>query len=218
MQQYLTPQKDTPVHFACPVCHYPASISTADTLLSNSDTVCNMCCTHPLDDDFTQCDNENCACNNPYDIITADIILRHDAYNIFTNPKTIINTTWYHVTTVAPEDMLFDGEINMHVGQPATVKALQELRYQDTPVYVYELRLNNNVRIYDEFVHDKSSWYAYEKRLATNEVSAFAYVNRWEAPGSISLFVRNDALEIVGVSRPEIITKRKEDSDYKFIY
>lgn len=114
--------------------------------------------------------------------------------------------------------MLFDGEINMHVGQPATVKALQELRYQDTPVYVYELRLNNNVRIYDEFVHDKSSWYAYEKRLANNEVSAFVYVNRWEAPGSISLFVRNDALEIVGVSRPEIITKRKEDSDYKFIY
>ena len=83
---------------------------------------------------------------------------------------------------------------------------------------MYELRLNNNARIHDEFVHDKSSWYAYETRLANNEVSAFAYVNRWEAPGSISLFVRNGALEIVGVSRPEIIPKRKKDSDYKFIY
>lgn len=218
MVQYLIPQKDTLTHFACPTCNYPVSISTADTLLSNSDTVCDMCCTHSLDDDYYQCDNEDCSCNNPYDIITTSIILRQEAYDIITNPETIVDNTWYHVTTVAPEDMLFDGTINMHVGQSATVQALQELRYQDTPVYLYELRLKDDVHIHDEFVHDKSSWCTYDIRLENNEVSAFAYVNRWEAPGSISLFARNDALEVVNISHPEIIPKRKDDSDYNFIY
>lgn len=209
---YLPPSPGAETHFACPDCNTPADMKMADELLCNSVTQCKNCC---------NCNHkEICLCSDIgfYDIISSHVILREQAQQLVDNPKDILKTDWYHVTTVAPDNMVFNGEKCMHIGQPATVKALQELRYQDTPVYVYELRLNDNVRIYDEFVHDKSSWYTYEKRLAHNEVSGFTYVNRWEAPGSISLFVRNDALEIVGVSRPEIIPKRKKDSDYKFIY
>ena len=116
MAIYLEPCKDTLVHFACPTCNNPVDVLTAKAITCNREIICNTCCTHSLDDDY-ECDNDDCACNNPYDIVTAAVILRPHAKTLMDNPKSILDTTWYHVTDTPPEMMVFDGTCNMHVGQ-----------------------------------------------------------------------------------------------------
>lgn len=217
MAIYLEPCKDTLVHFACPTCNNPVDVLTAKAIACNREIVCNTCCTHSLDDDY-ECDNDDCACNNPYDIVTAAVILRPHAKTLMDNPKSILDTTWYHVTDTPPEMMVFDGTYNMHVGQRETVQAMQEIKYQEESVYVYALRLKDNATIHGTFVDDKSSWCEYGERLTNNEVSGFAYINRWEAPGSVSLFTRCDSVELVHVARTSVIPRRETYADYQFIY
>lgn len=209
---YLPSSPGVESHFACPDCNTPADMKMADELLCNNITQCKNCC---------NCDpKEVCFCIDVgfYDIISAHVILREQAQQLVDNPEDILKTDWYHITTIAPENMVFNGEKCMHIGQEDTVKALQEMKYQDQEVYCYRLRFEDNVILHDELLHDKSAWTTYETQLQEQDVTAFAYINRWEATGSLSLFVLSEVVHVVEVTRPPVIPKRETYTDYKYVY
>lgn len=210
---YLPPIKNTHTHFCCPRCNTLADIKAADRIISNDDAHCTYCC-----DRSNSTSESDCLANHYYDILDANIVLREKAQEMMKNPSTIMDNLWYHVTDTPPEEMVFDGSFSMHVGQPETVKALQEIQYQEEKVYLYTFRLKENTIIHKDFVDDYNNWYTYDTKIANNEVSGFAYINRWEAPGSMSLLVRNDTVELIKVENPDIIPKRKKYSDYRFTY
>ena len=199
---YLPSIKNAQTHFCCPICNTLADMKSADRLISNDDAHCTYCC-----DRSNSTSESDCLGKHYYDILDATIVLREKTQEMMENPSTIMNNLWYHVTDTTPEEMVFDGSFSMHIGQPETVKALQEMKYQEKEIYLYTFRLKENTIMHKDFVDDCNNWYTYDIEIANNEVSGFAYINRWEAPGSMSLLVRNDTVEPVSYTHLTLPTK-----------
>lgn len=128
------------------------------------------------------------------------------------NAKTQI---WYHATNV--EDWftkvttgykMLDGEfIYAHVGTEEAARDIAKAKYFDygvsEEVYLYQVTLCEETSVADYISDDEMIWdgfdVAHEESIEAAGADAVRYLNRWEAPGSISLLVNASMLEFVAV-------------------
>lgn len=181
--------------FACPVCHTPAYKVYEDDLRLNA---------------LVKCFNNSCHTNNEktqFHFSNATTILRPGYYKIARNIEKMKRMDWYHISTLSPDKMEFDTGLDMHIGQIDTICAyhdVSKVRWRDG-FYLYRVRFAPDKVLHNEIIRDENHWDDVNKILRNgcdtqgNTVDAYAYVNRWEAPGSISIVSRRDALELVDV-------------------
>ena len=132
--------------------------------------------------------------------------------------ETARDLTWFHGTAVEDwsqeiltvfdqeEDGDEDNVLLVHIG---TYSAAMERIAADRPYskgkpyYLYELRLTAEASVSDFIADDENNWPDSLFEAESGEfagVNAVRYLNRWETPGSISLLVAANVLEVVGVT------------------
>lgn len=146
-------------------------------------------------------------------------VLVEDASKIFLHRKAVIETEWFHYTMV--EDWLNEvrkAGVWVHIGTMRSVRALRRHRmdYKHSAGegrYVHTLRLAKPV-VDPAVAVDRNVWpvATTDRRIRVVEgpndfrdlapkVNVVRYLNRWEAPGSISLLVDPQALEVVNTRK-----------------
>jgi len=181
--------------FACPVCHTPAYKE------------------HELDVRMSvpvSCANNNCYAGKnrtKFHFYNAATVLRPGYYKIARNMKKMQSMNWYHISCIPPDKMEFNTGLDMHIGQIDTIRAYHDVSSPrwENGFYLYCVRFAPGKVLHHEIIRDENHWDEVNKMLRNgfdeqgNAVDAYAYVNRWEALGSISIISRRDALEIVDV-------------------
>lgn len=167
------------------------------------------------------CVNPDCFHNGSktwFNSMDACMIIRPEHRDITDNPLHAKNHTWYHISTLAPDEMEFHSNRPMHLGHAATVKAYYDSvpfahgeKFFNGDFYVYQVRLKKDCVISDVILDDCDYWDDVELSLLDYVTpSAHVYVNRIEAPGSLSIIAKRCALEVVksypcGVFPDEIV-------------
>lgn len=167
--------------FVCPGCYVPFGLEDGEQLSWSMSCVCSECGAY-------------------VDSYTALIIVLPHYGHLADNPLTARETHWYHVSVVPPESMDFDSNKIMHVGQMDTIMDYKKNKhFSSNDHYIYELKLKDDAIISETLLSDMNSWNDVEKELTHNDdVDAFAYINRYELPGSVSLIASRSIFELVG--------------------
>lgn len=197
LEMRLTPQQS---NFACPVCHTPVHIKHEEEIINEHGVICENKCI--IDPDKVEGNQD------VFYIFEASVVLRPGYKNLAENPQIATEMSWYHISKRSPQQMEFDTGMEMHVGTLETVKRYRDQirtwRNQVQDYYVYELKMVD-VDIEPELLKDINYWLPQEQALYDGidgrTVYAYRYVNRWEAPGTISLIARRDIFEIVNVTK-----------------
>ena len=185
-------------NFACPVCLTPVEKKYEKTLIHEDGVYCeNGCVVAP---------DEHEDCQKILYIYDATMILRKQYKTLAENPGIASKIPWYHISQRAPQHMEFDTGLEMHVGSLETVAyyrdTIDKWKNLKQDYYVYELAMKD-VPVEKELLNDTNYWLPQHQALSDGvdgkPVYAYRYVNRWEAPGSISLIARRDIFEIVNV-------------------
>ena len=133
----------------------------------------------------------------------------------FLNKKVVTKQTWFHSTfmedwataIVSSEN---EGGLVVHLG---TREAAKE-RATDTLMdeyYLYEVTLNSDVVVSDSIMEDDNYWPDRMNEVQGDDhaefqgVDAVRYVNRYEAPGSISLAINANRITV----KKRIVVKEK---------
>lgn len=181
--------------FACPVCHTP----------TYKDWEWDVRAHTPV-----RCFNDACRTENgevQFHFFNAATVLRPGYYKIARNMEKMKRIDWYHISRLSPDKMEFDTGLDMHIGQIDTIRAYHDVsspRWKDG-FYLYRVRFAPDKVLHNEIIRDENHWNEVNEILRNgfdkqgNTVDAYAYVNRWEALGSISIVSRRDALELVDV-------------------
>ena len=185
-------------NFVCPVCFLPIGIEEESLLINEHSVECKNGCKIPFDEGEEKDD---------FCIFDAQVVLRPGYKKLAMNPSIAPEMRWYHISSKKPSEMEFNSGRDMHVGSLETVKYYRDTvdhwRENVCDYYVYELRMKK-VPIEKDLLCDKNYWDFQNDVLEKGDVYGYAYVNRWEAPGSISILARRDIFEIVSVTNNEL--------------
>lgn len=138
----------------------------------------------------------------------------------FIQEDAVKDVIWYHATYVEDwfrkvstgQDMQEEkGDfLYLHVGSEQAARDIARDKYFSVfggdlePVFLYQVRLKADAVLSSRIVNDDETWSDFSS--VTDETvealggDAVRYLNRWEAPGSISLLVDARQLEFVAVS------------------
>lgn len=181
--------------FACPECHTPTYKDWEREIRSYM----------PVN-----CFNDACRTANgevEFDFSNAATVLRPGYYKIARNMEKMKHMDWYHISRLSPDQMEFNTGQDMHIGQIDTIRAYHNVsksQWKDG-FYLYRVRFSPDTVLHHEIIRDENHWDDVNDILRNgcdeqgHIVDAYAYVNRWEALGSISIISRRDALELVDV-------------------
>lgn len=137
----------------------------------------------------------------------------------FLQASAVKDTVWYHATYVddwfnrVTTGQGMEGEegdfLYIHVGSEQAARDIARDKYfsaygGDLDISLYQVRLKADAVLSPYIVHDDETWRdfssATDKTAKAMGGDAVRYLNRWEAPGSISLLVDARQLEFVSVS------------------
>lgn len=131
----------------------------------------------------------------------ADLIMDNNYRHIDENVQAVKDMSWYHISELDEPCMEFESENTMHIGQ---LESLRDLIRQRTawntgwePFCVYELRIRQDADIYHTITADVNDWRNEEDDIFYGLADGFVYVNRYEAPGSVSLIIKRNCVELV---------------------
>lgn len=174
-------------YFSCPRC---------STVINESQV------TDVLDEKKISCQG----CGEKFDILTASMLLRNEFIDLADNPKLALDMVWYHVSEKEPSEMDFESDREMHVGQMGSVNHYVSLhpRFDGKSRYLYTLQFYPDVILYDKIIDDENNWIWTEhlfRGMSTSDldVDGFVYLNRFEAPGSLSIVARRCAFDMISV-------------------
>lgn len=119
---------------------------------------------------------------------------------LFLDRDQVNATTWYHVTNSAQwHQRVLDAGIHVHLGTYESAMArCSDVEDVYPEVYLFEIRLLNaelDPRIYRDVPFDQ------QHPLPHTRYDGYRYLNEYEHPGSISLFIHADAFEVLGVEK-----------------
>lgn len=164
----------------CPQCHVPVPMDDFEVNGINDDYACAKCDAVFAGDD---------AC--------VSVLDGHKA--LYENPALATEMRWFHISRLSPEQMEFSTDREMHLGQLDTVND-----YFDNVAFfglngywLYEVRLKPGTIVEDTVLCDDNYWDDVCADFVAGGSTAWAYVNRYELFGSVSLIVRRDAVELV---------------------
>lgn len=176
-------------YYACPVCNTPALKESQETLEWKGSVYCV---------------DPECMRNGErtyFSSVQARMIVRPGYEDLVEDPTTGEHIQWYHISHTSPDEMEFDSWLSMHIGQADTVKNYYDISFSHgDDFYVYRLRFRDNVTVSPKLIDDFDDWEDVEISFENEApVDAYCYVNRLEAPGSISMITRRDVIEVVEV-------------------
>lgn len=186
---------DDKTYYACPVCDTPADKACESTMSWKN---------------AVYCANQNCYTQGEktsFSSDTARMIVRNQHNDLAVNPSDATDMAWYHISHIPPEEMEFDSWLSMHVGQAETIKDYYNVSFShDDDFYIYQLEFVDNTEFYPYIIDDCDDWEDVEISFENHcPIDAYCYINRVEAPGSISVIARRDVLRISQVyNRGEI--------------
>lgn len=194
----------TPAHFvnkavydyetfrACPVCQTPVR----KTKKYSNGCYWSM-----------QCPNPNCyqdGMRTFFDSRQACMVIRPEHRVLATQPENARDWYWYHISTCAPDEMEFESQLPMHLGHGATVKAYYNSdpwnhgeKFANGDFTVYKVFLKDDCVTSDIIIDDLDDWDdVSESFLDDNNPTAHVYVNRIEAPGSLSVIAKRCTIKV----------------------
>ena len=180
-------------YYACPVCFTPVrKRNDNDHILFWSMLCSNLDCSQ--DGSSTWFNGRK-----------AIMFIRPEHRDLANNPASAIEHAWYHISTLTPDEMEFHSNRPMHLGHAATVKAYYDSdpfvhgeKFANGDFYVYQVRLKNDCVISDVILDDFDYWDDVDLSFLDYETpSAHVYVNRIEAPGSLSIIAKRCEIEVV---------------------
>lgn len=184
-------------NFACPVCKQPVIIDFENDILDAKPMFCDNGCVIPsgLGYDYEY-----------FNIHTALMYLSPQYVDLVENLEMFRYMSWYHISDTPPEYMDFASEKTMHIGGADTVCEyfLQHRNWiiGEQDFYIYKLHIKPEAIIYPTVIEDENDWDYAESAIAyLDDYNTIAYLNRWESPGSISLILRRDMVELVEYQR-----------------
>jgi predicted RNA-binding Zn-ribbon protein involved in translation (DUF1610 family) len=196
----------------------PEAMSTTAIEENLSAFTCGGCGTHATKEAEHQSIHENFAddvyCEECGFIQSVVVTVEGDSLHLLDEDKAR-EAVWYHATDMKdwhekvstgwrmrPDEFLF-----AHVGTEKAARDIATKKYfqynPEAVVYLYRITLKEGTVIADYIADDMMIWegfdIAHEESLETAEGDAVRYLNRWEAPGSISLLVNASKLEFMSV-------------------
>lgn len=137
----------------------------------------------------------------------------------FLQASAVKDAVWYHATYVddwfnrVTTGQGMEGEdgdfLYIHVGSEQAARDIARDKYfsaygGDLDVVLYQVRLKADAVLSPDVVNDDETWRDFssvtDETAETMGGDAVRYLNRWEAPGSISLLVDARQLEFVSIS------------------
>lgn len=145
-------------------------------------------------------------CGEKFGILTACMLLRNEFNDLADNPESALGMVWYHVSEKDPSEMDFESDREMHVGQMDSVNhyVSSHPRFDGKSRYLYTLQFYPDVVLYDKIIDDENDWVWVEHlfrgmSVSDLDVDGFVYLNRFEAPGSLSIIARRCAFDMISV-------------------
>jgi len=126
------------------------------------------------------------------------------------NKEEVPQERWFHATkrgnwaeAIQSASTSERGGLMVHVGDRETAMERAKDTFWNRTFYLYEVSIAPDTRILDGIVDDENSWPTFKEEMEGEDanfpeyvgVDAVRYVNRYEAPGSISLLV--DAKKLI---------------------
>lgn len=159
-----------------------------------------------LDEKFVTCP----ICGEGFGILSAQMMLRHAYSGLAKNPESAVDMLWFHVSEKSPEEMDFESDREMHVGQMESVEHYVSThpRFEGKNRYLYSLQFHSDAVLYARVIDDENDWVWAEHlfrgmSVSDLDVDGFVYLNRFEAPGSLSVVARRCAFDVLEVTRLE---------------
>lgn len=190
-------------NFACPGCGHRYGLTAQGRIISSEAVTCRRC--------------------DRFDDVDSLDVLVDDGSKIFLQRKSVLTAEWFHYTMVENWlDEVRAAGVWVHVGTMKSVRALRRHRMDykgggSAGRYVHTLRLSKAV--VDPGVAVDRNWWPEKTtdrrvrvvqdvdergakyRDLAPKVNVVRYLNRWEAPGNISLLVDPQALEVVSTRK-----------------
>jgi len=152
-----------------------------------------------VDGDFSEIE---CECGGAYNIENAVIKLSpENPSHKFFEKKAVKEAVWYHSTGDDQWIKGIDEHFEAHVGTEAAAmdRAIAEHASHagwGHDFYMFEVKLAKSARIAEEVIEDEN-----KSNLVKEKADVIRYINRWEDTASISLAVKTNKLEIVGMRK-----------------
>lgn len=178
------------VAFRCSICNARQSSNASLMLRSHRLVTCHNC-------------------GVEFDLVTQEnleVTLHEDSVD-FLNDSKLFDTTWFHYSNrlkvkTAEEwiDAIQQNEIPVHIGTKKSAMSLRKdtLRTSsDAPTRLpWKVRLLPSTKIIPGLAYDFSEWEDFYF-IERSPNSALRYLNAWESPGQISLFVDSRSIALV---------------------
>lgn len=177
----------TEAFYACPICETPApKDATPDLKWMNSTYCANPDCYR----DYR--DNERMYYNSDQ----AKMVIRPEFHKVVANPQLALEMDWYHITRTPLSKMEFSSHKDIHIGGAATIHDYRKVSFAPVSDYfVHRLRFNQNAVLNDAIIDDFDEWEDVVQSFHDNaNPNVYLYVNRLEAPGSLSIIARRDVI------------------------
>lgn len=169
--------------FRCSECDKPFSNSAAGLLLYYE----NVRCRH---------------CGELGDINSASLEVREDFRDIEVDVNNAKKRRWTHATGrgAAWFKGVQEADVSIHMGAPEAAVDRMLTEYNnvgDRTVYFYELELKEEVALQPTIEEDQTNG----DRVKNHENPALVYLNRWEAPGTLSVEAHHSQVKVVAVHK-----------------
>lgn len=177
----------TEAFYACLICETPApKEASPDLKWMNS----------------TYCANPDCYRDNErmyYNSDQAKMVIRPEFHEIVANPQLALEMDWYHITRTPLSKMEFSSHKDIHIGGSATIHDYSKVSFAPVSDYfVHRLRFNQNAVLNNAIIDDFDEWEDVVQSFHDDaNPNVYLYVNRIEAPGSLSIIAKRCALEVV---------------------
>lgn len=178
----LRDRRSTDSHYVCSQCDNVLTIAVEESISDGRRVLCQMC---------------GCDIN----VLDTNVILDEQYSHVHNDVKRVKNMRWYHISEYDEGCMDFDTENTMHIGRLSSLEALVRQRtVWNTgwePFFIYELRIKDNTLLGDTILRDNDDWYDVEGDIYYGCADGYVYVNRFESPGSISVLLKRNCVELV---------------------
>ena len=169
--------------FRCSECDKPFSNSAAGLLLCYE----NVKCRH---------------CGELGDIDSASLEVREDFRDIEVDVNSAKKRRWTHATDRGEAWFkgLQEADVSLHMGAPEAAVDRMLTKYNnvgDRTLYFYELELKEEVALQPTVEEDQANG----DRVENHETPALVYLNRWEAPGTLSVEAHHSQVKVVAVHK-----------------
>ena len=176
---------DPSSYYACPRCGSVASEELGLLILGEKPVMCPDC-------------------HTVFDVLSASMLVRSKYSGVLRNPSSAADMLWYHVSEKSPDEMEFSSDREMHVGQMESIDQYvsDHPRFEGKSRFLYSLQFYPDVFLYDHVIEDEDDWLWAEHlfrgmSVGDLDVDGFVYLNRFEAPGSLSVVARRCAFDVL---------------------